>query len=139
MQCYTHQINLVVGDYFKKSGARFLNASAEAGKVIKWFRSKTFILAQLWAIQEEQGIVYPLTIIQVVLTRWIAHYLAYRCLLDLKDYIAAVIMQDRLRQQTRKERQLVTGNADVKAKANEVLVILDKAVFWHQLTRFAIR
>lgn len=79
---------------------------------------------------------YSLTIIRAVLTQWIAHYLAYRCLLDLKDCIAAVIMQDRLQQQSGKESQLVTGNADAKVKANEILAILNKADFWHQLTRF---
>ncbi|EKM49946.1 uncharacterized protein PHACADRAFT_51974, partial [Phanerochaete carnosa HHB-10118-sp] len=138
MQCYAHQINLVVGDYFKKSSANFLEASAEADQVIRWLRSKTQVLAILRKVQEEQGVSSPLTVIRAVLTRWTSHYLAYRRLLDLKNWITQVISQDRGRVEARQESQLVTGDREAKEKANETLAIIDKAVFWHRLARIKV-
>ncbi|EKM52734.1 uncharacterized protein PHACADRAFT_198783 [Phanerochaete carnosa HHB-10118-sp] len=75
--------------------AKFLEASAEADQVIRWLRSKTQVLAILRKVQEEQGVSSPLTVIRAVLTCWISHYLAYRCLLDLKNWITQVVSQDR--------------------------------------------
>ncbi|EKM58875.1 uncharacterized protein PHACADRAFT_85843 [Phanerochaete carnosa HHB-10118-sp] len=138
MQCYAHQINLVVGDYFKKSGAKFLEASAEADQVIRWLHSKTQVLAILRKVQEEQGVLSPLTVICTVLTCWISHYLAYRRLLDLKNWITQVVSQDRGRVEAGQESQLVTGDREAKEKANETLAIIDKAIFWHRLARIKV-
>ncbi|EKM48772.1 uncharacterized protein PHACADRAFT_202419 [Phanerochaete carnosa HHB-10118-sp] len=132
------KINLVVGNYFKKSGAKFLEASAEADQVIKWLRSKTQVLAILRKVQEEQGVSSPLTVIRAVLTRWTSHYLAYWRLLDLKNWITQVIPQDRGRVEARQESQLVTGDREAKEKAKETLAIIDKAIFWHRLARIKV-
>ncbi|KZT20928.1 hypothetical protein NEOLEDRAFT_1158419 [Neolentinus lepideus HHB14362 ss-1] len=50
--CYAHQINLVVGDYFKSSQWFFQYADM-ANDLIAWLRSQTFLLALLQQIQIE--------------------------------------------------------------------------------------
>ena len=139
LQCYAHQNNLIVGDLMKACAELFFGIFGDADTVIQWFRSKTFVLALLRTAQEEQGVSCPLSIIRAVITRWISHYLSYRRLLELRDFIMHIISQDRLRLRAGKESQLVTGNADAKAKANKVLAILDKPTFWYRLTRCGVK
>lgn len=47
LPCYAHQVNLVVGDYFKKCSPHLSDTSALTDKLITWLRSKTFVLGKL--------------------------------------------------------------------------------------------
>ncbi|GJF00972.1 hypothetical protein PsYK624_172760 [Phanerochaete sordida] len=128
--CYAHQINLIVGDYLNKCGAEFLVQAKKADEIITWLRSKTFVLALLRDIQvRARG--KSLAIIRAVITRWIAHYLAYRRLLEVRTDLQALVAED----QARITSQLVTGNRAAKTKAEEVIGIIRSDEFWHSLAR----
>ncbi|KAF9440522.1 hypothetical protein P691DRAFT_767651 [Macrolepiota fuliginosa MF-IS2] len=42
--CYAHQINLIVGDYFKTKQIEFFDAASKANDLIAWLQSKTVVL-----------------------------------------------------------------------------------------------
>lgn len=131
LPCYAHQVNLVVGDYFKKCGPHLSDTSALADKLITWLRSKTFVLGKLRELQEELNHL-PLSIIRAAITRWIAHYLAYRRLLDLRDVLQMMVLRDKGKETS----DLCTGKADAKAKATEMMkLISENSTFWHDLAR----
>ncbi|KAH9015497.1 hypothetical protein EDB84DRAFT_1567670 [Lactarius hengduanensis] len=77
--CFAHQVNLIVGDYFKAESI-YVKHSKMASDLISWLCSKTYILARLREVQTQSG-KPPLTVICAVLTRWTAHYLAFKRLL----------------------------------------------------------
>ncbi|KAG2145913.1 hypothetical protein DEU56DRAFT_731895, partial [Suillus clintonianus] len=79
------KINLIVGNYFKTSGGTvYLGYSKKASDLISWLRSTTLVLATLRDIHVALNSTNPshphcvLTVIRAVLTRWTAHYLAFR-------------------------------------------------------------
>ncbi|SJK98740.1 uncharacterized protein ARMOST_02009 [Armillaria ostoyae] len=73
--CYAHEINLIVRDYFK-ADQDFLLYSPLATELITWLRSKTFLLALIREAQLRKG-ASMVTVIRAVITRWTAHYLAF--------------------------------------------------------------
>ena len=75
------QTNLIVGDFFK-SDTEFLQYTDKATELIGWLRGKTYILALLREVQQTNSL-HVLAVIRAVLTRWTAHYLAYRRLLEI--------------------------------------------------------
>ncbi|KAG7090005.1 hypothetical protein E1B28_011627 [Marasmius oreades] len=110
--CYAHQINLIVGDYFKVDKG-FLTYSHDAMELITWLRSKRYVLALICRSQIENR--QPVcTVIQAVLTRWTAHYLAFLCLLELQPTLQFMAHGDLLKLDN--EHQLVTGNKKAKEK-----------------------
>jgi hypothetical protein len=70
-----------VGDFFK-SDAEFLQYTDKATELIGWLQGKTYVLALLREVQRTNSL-RILTVIRAVLTRWTAHYLAYRHLLEI--------------------------------------------------------
>lgn len=74
------QTNLIVGDFFK-SDTEFLQYTDKATELIGWLWGKTYILA-LREVQQTNSL-RVLAVIRAVLTRWTAHYLAYRRLLEI--------------------------------------------------------
>ncbi|KAH8977152.1 hypothetical protein EDB92DRAFT_845925 [Lactarius akahatsu] len=54
--CYAHQINLIVGDYFKTNGIAFLRYASEANDLITWLRSKT---CPYWTNQSRTCVPWP--------------------------------------------------------------------------------
>ncbi|EPQ50345.1 hypothetical protein GLOTRDRAFT_50634 [Gloeophyllum trabeum ATCC 11539] len=72
--CYAHQINLIVGDYFKVS-AWFFIYSEKADQRI-WSRT--------------------LAVVRAVLTRWTSHFLAYRRLLEIKNPLEILASDPRI-------------------------------------------
>ena len=92
--CYAHQINLIVGDYFNKCGAAFLEYIKEAEKLITWMQSKTFVLAMLRDIQLCSRR-HMLTVLRAVITHWTAHYFSIRCLLKICSDLTILIMEDK--------------------------------------------
>ena len=96
-----------------------------AAELITWLRSKTFVLDKL-----------PYAVLRAVLTRWTAHYNAYRRLLDL--YIPLKLLTDHdaklLGSENERQRILITGNKKAQEKAQEMVKIIRNPVFWHKLT-----
>jgi hypothetical protein len=105
----------VVGDYFK-SNASVLVYAETATELITWLRSKTLVLALLREAQA-QADANGLSMIRAVLTRWTAHYMAYRRLLELRSTLTSVVYGDESRPQSR----IIIGNAGAKAKAREMI------------------
>ena len=75
-----------------------------------------------------------LSVIQAVLTRWTAHYLAYERLLDLKWVVETLVRNDELL--PREEKRVINGDADARQKATKMVVIIKDALFWHSLARY---
>ncbi|KIM64232.1 hypothetical protein SCLCIDRAFT_37040, partial [Scleroderma citrinum Foug A] len=74
VDCWAHQVNLVVGDIFKIKGS-FIETIDNALEVVKWFNNHSRALGILRDIQcqlHEQ----PHSLILPVLTRWTSHFLS---------------------------------------------------------------
>ena len=136
LDCYSHQvskfariikgffsdivkINLIVGDYFK-SGSNVLKYTDLATQLITWLRSKTRILAHL-----------PLSVLRAVLTRWTAHYVAYRRILQLYPSLKGLVLSDLTKHDT--EKVLVSGDSSAKRKAREMVAVIENSSFWHSI------
>ena len=130
----THQINLVVGDYFK-SNASVLDFTDRATELIAWLRSKTQLLALLRAIHARLGKNAAKTVIRAVLTRWTAHYQAYARLLDLRFVLVIVVTPDK--DQPENEMCIFSGDAKAKKKAKEMVALINNDDFWKALTRYS--
>jgi hypothetical protein len=118
------QINLVVGDIFT-SNSDLLKYTDLAAELITWLRSKTFVLGKL-----------PYAVLRAVLTRWTAHYNAYRRLLDLYIPLKFLVDHDARHPGSENERQriLITGNKKAQEKAEAMVRIIRDPLFWHKLT-----
>lgn len=128
-----HQINLVVGDYFK-SETSVLEFTDHATELITWLRSKTQILGLLREVQARMGENAVKSVIRAVLTRWTAHYLSYSRLLDLRSVLIMVVEMDSRRQE--KDRCVVAGDAKSKKKAKEMVALIQNDTFWRALLRY---
>lgn len=129
--CWAHQVNLIVGDYLKRSG--YLQTINHALDVIKWFNNHSTALdlfrkEQLSTYSEVR--LYALSLILPVVTRWTAHYLAITRLLSLGLAMRACCMkyEDQLRVAAGKR-------SEQTAKAEEILDIVKDADFWTDLVR----
>lgn len=91
-----------------------------ATQLITWLRSKTRILAHL-----------PLAVLQAVLTRWTAHYVAYRRLLQLYPTLRSLVLSDLTKPDSTKV--LVSGDAAAKRKGREMVKIIENPTFWHSI------
>lgn len=77
----------------------------------------------------------PLSVIRTVLTHWTAHYLAYRRLLDLRESLRFLCIQDRQEPHS----NIVTGTTASKQKACDMLELIEKdGPFWHSLARYVL-
>jgi hypothetical protein len=77
----------------------------------------------------------PLSVIRAVLTRWTAHYLAFKRLLELRKTLAYLVTEDDLKSPS--QSQLITGDkkAKIKARAMVALIRDDGDVFWKAIAR----
>ncbi|KAH9831451.1 uncharacterized protein C8Q71DRAFT_715432, partial [Rhodofomes roseus] len=121
---------LIVGDYFddEETYSWFTICAEQANEVIVWLRSRTFLLALLREIQENNGKT-PLSVILAALTRWTTHYLSYKRLLDL--HTALRILKDHPNLHN-------SGTRDSLRKTDEMVEIIDSPVFWHNLARYVL-
>jgi hypothetical protein len=125
------QVNLVVGDYFR-SGIDVLDFTDLANALITWLRSKTLVLALLRNAQlETTGT--ALAIIRAVLTRWTAHYQAYKRLLELKATLQMLVSAEAARPESKK--MIITGDKKAKDHATEMLNVIMNSTFWHAIAR----
>lgn len=111
----------MVGDFFK-SDSTLLEWAELASQLITWLRSKTRILSFL-----------PLAVLRAVLTRWTAHYQAYRRLLQLYPALKELVRRDAGKPEDSDELVLVTGDSSAKAKAREMVEIINNGAFWHNI------
>ncbi|KAF5385054.1 hypothetical protein D9615_001008 [Tricholomella constricta] len=131
LDCYAHQINLIVGDYFK-SNKDVLAYTDLATELIAWLRSKTLLLG---LIRQSQIATHgrTLAIIRAVLTRWTAHYLAFNRLLELRDTLLSVIYADEARPEA--HRMVIIGDRKTKIKSRAMIAIVKNPLFWHAILR----
>ena len=103
-----------------------------ACELISWLCGKTSVLMRLWDIQTQSG-KQPLTVICAVLTRWMAHYLAFRHLLKLKLPLQALVNQDVMVSPGQQILIPLGLSAANKRKVHEMVVIIEDSNFWHLL------
>ena len=75
-------------------------------------------------------------IICAVLMWWTMYYQAFQRLGELHDVIVMVVHDDE--KKPVKDRNLVTGNSRVKAKATEMVDLIKSPPFWDALTTYII-
>ncbi|KAG1726294.1 ribonuclease H-like domain-containing protein [Suillus lakei] len=114
--CFAHQINLVVGDYYKVPSTSLFIQDIQ----------KALNLANPSQTQRVLGV------IRAVLTRWTAHYLAFRRLLDLRATLDILVRQERERGN---DARIVTGDAASRQKARRMLELIEDPFMWHVLAR----
>lgn len=124
-------MNLVVGDYFK-SGADVLDHTETANELITWLLSKTLVLALLREVQTNIG-TPTRAVIRAVITRWTAHYQAYKRLLELHTSLLVLVSSENARPPEKK--MIVTGDSKSQKRATKMLKIITNPVFWHAITR----
>lgn len=128
--CYRHQINHMVCDYFATpSTSILLGYTNTATELITWLQSKTFVLGLICAIQERNVSSKMLAVIHAVLTRWTVHYLAFKQLLELQWVLEQILRDDRAAH----ESQIIIRTSDVKAKARKMFSVIEDSAFWHNL------
>jgi hypothetical protein len=97
-----------------------------ANTLITWLWSKTLVLALLRNAQlETTGT--ALAIIRAVLTRWTAHYQAYKCLLELKATLQMLVSAEAARPESKK--MIITGDKKAKDHATEMLNVIMNSTF----------
>ncbi|GLB45662.1 hypothetical protein LshimejAT787_2500540 [Lyophyllum shimeji] len=118
LDCWCHQINLIVGDIFKVKNA-FVRCMEGAIEVIKWFNNHSRALGKLKDVQR-QKFQKVWCLILPVLTRWTSHYLAIRRLLELEIAFKQLLLDDK------DDVLLCAGDKrEAKDKAEEVIGILE--------------
>jgi hypothetical protein len=126
--CWAHQINLIVGDYL---GLRvdFLSCVPKALQVVKWMNNHSRALG-LFCREQLQTFNKTLSLILPVITRWTAHYLSLRRLLEVEIPLKSSWM---------KYGQEMIGcagpKADVRQKAHDIMAIVEDPQFWKSVKK----
>ncbi|THU86689.1 hypothetical protein K435DRAFT_607976, partial [Dendrothele bispora CBS 962.96] len=128
LDCWAHQINLVVGDTLKLK-VPLIAVADQAIELVKWFNNHSVPLGLL---RQEQATFRSvvLALILPVLTRWTSHFLAMDRLLELKAAFR------RLVEDTDKCATLISasGNsAPDKAKARKLIKRIKDENFWTKI------
>ncbi|KAF8750324.1 hypothetical protein RHS01_09373 [Rhizoctonia solani] len=128
LDCYAHQINLIVGDYFKRLPAK-LQVMDAAYWLVHWFRNHSFALGLLRKCQAQEYNGRVLALILPVLTRWTAHYCAAARLLDVMHAIRICIAKH--------EAEILESagpiHSDARKLAVSTLAIATASEFWEEL------
>ncbi|KAJ6587338.1 ribonuclease H-like domain-containing protein, partial [Mycena sp. CBHHK59/15] len=124
LDCYSHQINLIVGDYFKANTVYMVFVD-KAVELISWLRSKTLVLALIREAQEGLG-ERPSAIIRAVITRWTAHYQAFRRLQQVQSALTALPPN---------ERNFVRGDRKAREKCLAMVAIVRDPSFWRAISQ----
>lgn len=107
------QINLVVGNYLTCE-TLFVCISRQASELISWLRGRTFILALIQETQRSLNKV-AVSVLRIVLTRWTAHFLAFRRLLELRQALDIIVTQEENRAEDQK--LIIKGRREAKEQA----------------------
>jgi hypothetical protein len=121
--CWAHQINLIVGDYL---GLRvdFLACVPKALHVIKWINNHSRALG-IFRREQLQTFNKILSLILPVITRWTAHYLSLRRLLEVEAPMKASWMKY--------GQQMIDcagPKADAQQAAHDIQTIVNEPQFW---------
>ena len=104
-----------------------------ADELITWLRSKTSVLALISEACKSVDGITASSVIRAVITRWTAHYLAYRRLIDLYPALLMVVTNDAARAQYGGVSKLITGNSAARAKAQRMVEVITNNKFWESL------
>ena len=104
-----------------------------ADELITWLRSKTSILALISDACKSVSGVTASSVIRAVITRWTAHYLAYRRLITLRPALMMVVTNDSAQTQYNGVSKLVTGNLAARNKAERMVKAITDNEFWESL------
>ena len=127
------QINLVVGNYLACE-TLFVRISREASELISWLCGRTFVLALIREIQASLLKKPAVSVLRIILTRWTAHLLAYCRLLELRQTLQIIAIQEENRQDDQK--LIIKGEQEAKEKARKMMKLIQNEVFWHSIARF---
>lgn len=122
----------MTGDLLKSKDAVLDCCVEQAEELITWLRSKRQIPSLISEAQDRLNR-SPKAVIRAVITRWTAHYCAYRRLLELK--LALENIADAELRLPDSQRQLIIGDARAKEKATNALSTIQSGLFWHNLAR----
>lgn len=124
--CWAHQINLIVGDYLSLR-IPFLECVPRAMELIKWTNNHSRALG---IFRQEQMSTYGkvLALIRPVITRWTAHYLSLRRLLEVD-----IPMKTAWLKHSDKMLACVGPKADAQAQAMSIKEIVEDHQFWYQV------
>lgn len=121
--CWAHQINLIVGDYLSLR-LDFLTCVPKALLVIKWMNNHSRALG-IFRREQLQTFNKILSLILPVITRWTAHYLSLRRLLDVE-----MPMKTSWMKYSQQMIECAGPKADVQQKARDIQAIVDDQQFW---------
>ncbi|KAL0563282.1 hypothetical protein V5O48_018790 [Marasmius crinis-equi] len=119
LDCFAHQVNLIVTDFFKSGGDGLLEYASQAVTLISWLRKKSGVMASL-----------SLAVLVAVVTRWTTHYQAFSRLLKLKGELDAIITVDRA-----DPKIVFIGNESQRQHAEEMVRPVRDDRFWRALVR----
>ncbi|KAF8151632.1 ribonuclease H-like domain-containing protein, partial [Crassisporium funariophilum] len=131
LDCFAHQINLVVSDYFDVD-SDILTYTDKASDLITWLRSKTIVLGLLRKNQEETNGTTQ-AILRAILTQWTAHLRAYKHLLIVRPNLVSIIHQDNA--QTSENKLIITGDTKTKARSRKMCDVIKNNLFWVSLAQ----
>ncbi|KAG8879540.1 hypothetical protein FRC20_000112 [Serendipita sp. 405] len=126
LDCWAHQVNLIVGDYFKLKN-EYIETIDKAVDVIKWFNNHTRALGIFQAEQKARS-QRVLSLFLPVLTRWTSHYLSLTRLCNLKLAMQTSVINHR--------EDLVTAAGDRPEQtemAEDIVAIIEDRQFWKLL------
>jgi hypothetical protein len=129
--CWAHQVNLIVGDYL---GLRmdFLVCVPKALVVIKWMNNHSRALG-IFRREQLQTFNKILSLILPVITRWTAHYLSLRRLLEVEVPMKASWMK-----YSQQMIECAGPRPDVRQKACKVQAIVEDPQFWRWVKKWVI-
>jgi len=130
------KVNLIVRDYFKVETIYVLYIKMTC-ELIGWLHSKTYVLSHLWDVQIWNGKT-ALTVICTVLTRWMAHYLAFKHLLELQHPLQALVNHDAMASPDQLILNPLGGTTANKRKADKMIAIIKDSGFWHSLAWYEL-
>jgi hypothetical protein len=131
---YASQVNLVVGELFKKQGPLYLEAIS-INETISFIRGKTGFSGLIRAQCVTDGR-RALSLLRGLETRWSSFYLAFERLERLEDTIKYVIADDQ--RKPNKDQIIVQGNTRAKVKAEQIVRRLQTPAFWDTTKRYEL-
>ncbi|KAI0362751.1 hypothetical protein OH77DRAFT_1379925, partial [Trametes cingulata] len=133
LDCWAHQINLLVGDFFK--GRRgYAQVMDQAEEIIKWFNNHSRALAMLRLEQQHQYSGRTVSLLYPVATRWSSRFMTCVRLLEIETAVRCLVMSklDQLVQLTPKGKN-VMETAQKQEKTRGLLLSALESSFWDTL------
>ena len=75
-------------------------------------------------------------VLRIVITRWTAHFLAYRRLLELRQSLGFIVIQEE--NQPDNEKLIIKGKREAKDHSRKMMKLIQNTFFWHSLARFVL-